>query len=156
MSYIDSTRKSYSSPYEITVCMTKEECKILLPFFQKAYKSVKSKYEKYNDIHNGGEATEREENLLMKYSEQLERLESVLSSIDEILKSRKIRNKIESQLKRTGALRHTIICGTPVVNEKLSCFFPQSFPDLPLRESECRGELFEFLLLPGGEKGVQA
>lgn len=23
MSYIDSTRKSYSSPYEITVCMTK-------------------------------------------------------------------------------------------------------------------------------------
>jgi len=86
MSHIDSTRKSYSSPYEITVCMTKEECKILLPFFQKAYKSVKSKYEKYNDIHNGGEATEREENLLMKYSEQLERLESVLSSIDEILK----------------------------------------------------------------------
>lgn len=65
-------------------------------------------------------------------------------------------NKIESQLKRTGALRHTIICGAPVVNEKLSCFFPQSFPDLPLRESECRGELFEFLLLPGGEKGVQA
>ena len=55
--------------------MTKEECKILLPFFQKAYKSVKSKYEKYNDIHNGGEATEREENLLMKYSEQLERLD---------------------------------------------------------------------------------
>ena len=80
MSHIDGTRKSYSSPYEITVCMTKEECKILLPFFQKAYKSVKSKYEKYNDIHNGGEATEREENLLMKYSEQLERLESVLSS----------------------------------------------------------------------------
>lgn len=86
MSHIDGTRKSYSSPYEITVCTTKEECKILLPFFQKAYKSVKSKYEKYNDIHNGGEATEREENLLMKYSEQLERLESVLSSIDEILK----------------------------------------------------------------------
>ena len=48
MSHIDGTRKSYSSPYEIT--------------------------------------TEREENLLMKYSEQLERLESVLSSIDEILK----------------------------------------------------------------------
>ena len=71
-----------SITYEITVCMTKEECKILLPFF----KSVKSKYEKYNDIHNGGEATEREENLLMKYSEQLERLESILSSIDEILK----------------------------------------------------------------------
>ena len=67
MSYIDSTRKSFSSPYEITVCMTKEECKILLPFFQKAYKEVKLKYEKYNDIHEGGEANERELNLLTKY-----------------------------------------------------------------------------------------
>ena len=66
--------------------MTKEECKILLPFFQKAYKNVKSKYEKYNDIHNGGEATEREENFRIKYLEQSEHLESVLSSIDEISK----------------------------------------------------------------------
>ena len=72
MSYIDSTRKSYSSPYEITVCMAKEECKILLPFFQKAYKSVKSKYEKYNDIHNGGEATEREEYFCIDCAKQLE------------------------------------------------------------------------------------
>ena len=87
MSHIDGTRKSYSSPYEITVCMTKEECKILLPFFQKAYKSVKSKITKSIMIFTmEGRLTEREENLLMKYSEQLERLESVLSSIDEILK----------------------------------------------------------------------
>ena len=81
MSYIDNTRKSLSSACEITVCMTKEECKILLPFFQKAYKEVKSKYEKYDDIHSGGE-----ENLRMKYLEQSEHLESVLSSIDDILK----------------------------------------------------------------------
>ena len=86
MSYIDNTRKSLSSACEITVCMTKEECKRLLPFFQKAYKEVKSKYEKYDDIHSGGEATNREENLRMKYLEQSEHLESVLSSIDDILK----------------------------------------------------------------------
>lgn len=86
MSYIDNTRRSSTSQCEITVCMTKEECKILRPFFKKAYKDAKSKYEKYNDIHDGGEATEREENLLMKYSEQLESLESVISAIDEITK----------------------------------------------------------------------
>lgn len=86
MSYIDNTRRSFTSSYEITVCMTQEECKILLPFFQKAYKEVSSKYEKYDDIHSGGEATEREENLRIKYLEQSERLESVLSSIDLILK----------------------------------------------------------------------
>ena len=86
MSYIDSTRRSFTSPYEITVCMTKEECKILLPFFQKVYKEVQSKFEKYDDIHSGGEATNREENLRIKYLEQSEHLESVLSSIAEILK----------------------------------------------------------------------
>lgn len=47
---------------------------------------MKSKYEKYDDIHSGGEATNREENLRMKYLEQSEHLESVLSSIDDILK----------------------------------------------------------------------
>ena len=86
MSYIDNTRRSFASPYEITVCITKEECKVLLPFFQKAYKEVSSKYEKYDDIHAGGEATERDENLRMKYLEQSEHLESVLLSIDTILK----------------------------------------------------------------------
>ena len=58
--------------------MTKEECKILLPFFQKAYKEVKSKYEKYDDIHSGGEATNREENLRMKYLETIRALRKCL------------------------------------------------------------------------------
>lgn len=66
--------------------MTKEECKALLPFFQSAYKKVKSKYEKYEDIHSGGEATNRDENLRVKYLEQSGHLESVLSSIEDILK----------------------------------------------------------------------
>lgn len=86
MSYIDNTRRSFTSPYEVTVCITKEECKVLLPFFQKAYKEVSSKYEKYDDIHSGGEATEKEECLRIKYLEQFEHLGSVLSSIDELLK----------------------------------------------------------------------
>lgn len=89
MSYIDQTRRSFQSAYETTVCLTGEECKVLLPFFQMAYKQVKAKYEKYADIHEGGEATEREENLRMKYLEQYERLDSVLSSIEMILKSLK-------------------------------------------------------------------
>lgn len=86
MSYIDNTRKSFTSQYEITVCLTKEECKVLLPFFKKAYNEVKLKFDKYDDIHKGGEATNREENLLTKYTEQYEHLESVLSSIADILK----------------------------------------------------------------------
>lgn len=38
MSYIDYTRRSSNSIYEMTVCITKEECKTLLPFFKSAYK----------------------------------------------------------------------------------------------------------------------
>lgn len=86
MSYIDYTKKSMSSPAELTVCLTISECRTLLPFFQKAYKNVKFKYELYEDIHNGGEATERQENLRFKYFEQTNQLENILSSIDEILK----------------------------------------------------------------------
>lgn len=89
MSYIDNTRRSFNSAYETTVCLTEEECKVLLPFFKKAYKAVKLKYDKYEDIHEGGEATERQETIRMRYVDELADLESILSNIDNILKIKK-------------------------------------------------------------------
>jgi len=86
MSYIDNTRCSSNYAYEITVCITKEECKVLLPFLKHAHKKVKQKYDKYQDIHEGGDATERQENMRMKYIDELEGLDSILSAIDIILK----------------------------------------------------------------------
>lgn len=86
MSYIDNTRRSSNHAYEITVCITKEECKLLLPFFREAHKKVKQKYNKYQDIHEGGEATERQENMLLKYTEELEHLESILLDINNLVK----------------------------------------------------------------------
>lgn len=86
MSYIDYTRRSPDHAHEITVCITKEECKVLLPFFKNAHKRVKQKHDKYEDIHEGGEATEKQENMRMRYIDELEDLESILSDIDAILK----------------------------------------------------------------------
>lgn len=86
MSYIDYTRRSSGYAHEMTVCITKEECKTLLPFFKDAHKKVKRKHDKYEDIHEGGEATERQENLRMKYIDEIGRLESILSDIETILK----------------------------------------------------------------------
>lgn len=86
MSYIDYTRRSPNHAHETTVCLTEEECKTLLPFFKNAHKKVKQKHDKYEDIHQSGEATERQENMRTKYANELEGLESVLSAIDEILK----------------------------------------------------------------------
>nr|WP_320037158.1 hypothetical protein [uncultured Bacteroides sp.] len=86
MSYIDNTRRSLNSPYEITVCITKEECKVLLPFIEKACKEVKLKYDKYEDIHESGEATERQESMRQRFFDKLSGLENLLSSIHTILK----------------------------------------------------------------------
>ena len=42
--------------------------------------------DKYEDIHEGGDATERQENLRMKYTDELGHMESILSDIETILK----------------------------------------------------------------------
>lgn len=86
MSYLDCTRKSKEHAYETTVCLTREESKMLLPFFRNARKEVKKKYDKYEDIHEGGEATERQENLRIRYKEELDYLDSILEDIETILK----------------------------------------------------------------------
>ena len=86
MSYIENTRMSPNFAYETTVCITKDECKVLLPLIKKACKDVKLKFDKYEDIHESGEATERQENIRAKYSDKLESLESILSHIKFLLK----------------------------------------------------------------------
>lgn len=86
MSYIDYTKRDIYSPTELTVCLTKGECKILLPFFQKAHKEIQAKYEKYKDIQESGESTERQQNLLFKYEDEMNKIESLLSSIDCLFK----------------------------------------------------------------------
>ena len=86
MSHIDYTKKSKEHAYETTVCLTREESKALLPFFRNARKEVKKKYDKYDDIHESGEATERQENLRARYEEELESLDSILENIETVLK----------------------------------------------------------------------
>ena len=85
MSYIDNTRRSNNDSYVLTVCLTKEDCQKLLPFFVEALKKVNAKYEQYKDIHEGGEANERQENLLVTYDEKKCALERVLADIHTLL-----------------------------------------------------------------------
>lgn len=86
MSYIDNTRKDFGSPFEQTVCLTQGDCKVLLPLFKKVQKKLESKYEKYKDIQDGGESTTRQQNLLYKYENEMEQLDSLLSNINHLLK----------------------------------------------------------------------
>lgn len=86
MSYIDCTRGSKFDPLEDVVCLSKRECLQLLPLLKKIHKKVMAKYIYYNDVHEGGYSTTREDNLRVKYEDQLQVLEGVLAAIDDLLK----------------------------------------------------------------------
>lgn len=79
MSYIDFTKRSKNDAGELTVCVTKRESEILIPFLRKALEKVEKKVDKYDDIHLSGEATERQENLRFKYESERDCLLSILA-----------------------------------------------------------------------------
>lgn len=86
MSYLDYTRQTLLAPTEVTVCLTAEDCKILHPFVEKAYKQASVKYEKYRDMHESGDATERQTDLMVKYYDQTDVLEKILKQMDDLIK----------------------------------------------------------------------
>lgn len=86
MAYLGESRKDMNSQWLFTLCLTADDCKLLLPFFEKRLKEAEKKFEKYNDIHQVGEATERQENLLMKYEEEMIAMEYVVVSAKELTK----------------------------------------------------------------------
>lgn len=78
MAYSGESRKNNTSPWELTLCLTPQDCKLLLPAFEKRLKEAEKKFEKYYDIHQGGEATEKQEDLLVKYEDEMETMRVVV------------------------------------------------------------------------------
>lgn len=85
MSYIDFTKRSKDDAGELTVCVTTEESKILIPLLRKALEKADKKVDKYNDIHLSGEATERQENLRLKYESERDCLLSILAHMESLV-----------------------------------------------------------------------
>ena len=81
MAYFDYTRPDTTTAHKITLCLTEKECRILLPTIEKAVKNVEKKYEKYKDIQEGGEATEKQQDKLFQYEEEYECLEAILENM---------------------------------------------------------------------------
>lgn len=86
MAYLDNTRPDSSKPFKLTLCLTFDECKLLLPTVSKAVKSTQKMYEKYKDIQEGGEATEKQQDKYIQYEEELNILEAVEYLISEVTK----------------------------------------------------------------------
>lgn len=78
MAYLDYTRPDSSTAHKMSLCLTEEECKLLLPTVEKALKNVEKKYEKYKDIQDGGEASEKQQDKLWQYESEYECLTAVL------------------------------------------------------------------------------
>lgn len=70
----------------MTLCLTPQDCKLLLPAFEKRLKEAEKKFEKYYDIHQGGEATEKQEDLLVKYEDEMETMRVVVHVAKELIK----------------------------------------------------------------------
>lgn len=58
------------------------DLKILQPVFERALEIYRKKYERYEDIRQSGEATERQLNLWTKYSEIVGKLECLVKMIE--------------------------------------------------------------------------
>ena len=58
---------------ESGLVLTKDEAKILLPILKRAVKIERGHVEHYQDILDGGDATDRQQDLLMKHEEKEEK-----------------------------------------------------------------------------------
>lgn len=61
------------------LALNQEEVKILIEILKgRVRKEVLIRYEKYKDIHEGGEATDRQCDLMEKYEEQLKLIDKLI------------------------------------------------------------------------------
>lgn len=86
MAHIEPVRIGKTPFWDSTLCLTMEECEQLLPDMEAALKKSEKRYEKYRDIHEGGEATTRQQELMVDAESKMKTLKSVVSTIKELLK----------------------------------------------------------------------
>lgn len=89
MAHIEPVRIGKTPFWDSTLCLTMEECEELLPDFEAALKKCEKRYEKYKDIHEGGEATTRQVDLMIDAESKMKTLTAVVNTIYELLKIQK-------------------------------------------------------------------
>lgn len=86
MAYLDHTRPYNGRPLKYTLCLTVDECKLLLPVMKTALKRQQKLHEKYRDIQDGGEATIRQQTALMDTETAVAHLEDAVEKAQELIK----------------------------------------------------------------------
>lgn len=63
----------------LVLALNQNEAKMLTEILaQHARRNVRKKYEKYKDIHDSGEATDRQNDLMFKYENQLNLIDNII------------------------------------------------------------------------------
>lgn len=86
MAHIEAVRIGRTCFWDSVLCLTMEKCELLLPDMEAALKKSEKRYEKYRDIHEGGEATTRQQDLMVDAENKMNTLTSVVNTMKELLK----------------------------------------------------------------------
>jgi hypothetical protein len=98
MSYIGESRKGADSPWELVLCLDESDCKLLLKAAEKIAIRAQKNYEKWRDIHEGGEMTTRQETAFMNAEEAREDADILFSNIKAFLYQIKKSKEHEKQI----------------------------------------------------------
>lgn len=86
MAFIGESRIDKSHPWSLYVCLDLEDCEVLSQIIGSLVARKIRSYEYYKDIHESGEATEKQEDKLDKASDELNSAESIQNEILRFIK----------------------------------------------------------------------
>ncbi len=87
MAFIGLSRKDQDAPWYPFVCLNKEDCRVLSQIIGSLVARKLRSFEYYDDIHEGGEATEKQVDKYFKAQTELETAQEIESCIMNFLKS---------------------------------------------------------------------
>lgn len=86
MSFVGESRKNYSSPYEVCVCLDVEDCRMIKGVINSLLKRKQMASQALDEVHEGGEATEAQETARYKAHDRVDRVQGILDDITEVIK----------------------------------------------------------------------
>ena len=102
MSFIAESRVEYNQPWKAYVCLDEEDCKLLLPTVRSKVRKLTKNYEKWDDLHEGGEMTDLQATLMMKAEDKMNLIKGILTEIEQFLKECKLVRDREKEIIEGG------------------------------------------------------
>ena len=86
MAFISEAREDHLHNWKMVACLEKEDCELILSAIGPLVGRLLKSYEYYKDIHDGGEATPKQQDKLMEAEEKFERIVNIRNTIVKFVK----------------------------------------------------------------------